>query len=119
VKKFDELLIQLKAKRTDLSKADSFTAITEIWREIKALHEECAKILDEISLKMANIKDENIGALPENLTFAEAMKRMEELNKTVNDVAIDDLPNIIEEMNLLKNFCFEKLNQEVKIEEVK
>lgn len=122
---FEAMIELLKANRVKLNQSNSFEETSQLWQEIKHLHAQCAKTVEDVSWQLTTLEGENFAANYiesldiENLKFSEALKQLEDLTQKSKTISITQIPELIKQMQALKIFCFNKLNQEkLKMEEV-
>jgi len=116
---FEKIVEDINQKRKTLSSSNSFDEIISTWQNIKSNHKECEKILNDISkqiISLENIeKDENLNL---TISFSEAFNEMKILSEKIKNAPILELPELIKRLQILKNFCMNKIEQEtIKIEE--
>jgi exonuclease VII small subunit len=121
---FEEMIELLKINRAKLNQSNSFEETTQLWEEIKKTYNQCSNVLktvhQEISLLETQTPNDDIHD-QENTTlkFSEALKKLEALTETSKTIPITQIPDLIKQMEKLKNFCFNKLNEEkLKMEEI-
>lgn len=126
VKTVENLIEEIKENRAKLNQATSFDEITICWQNLKNAYEKCSTIVNDVAADLAKLDSietqisvedqEKLDAMP----FSAALARMEEISAQIKTATISDMPKLMQEMQLMKTFCFKKLDQEkIKMEEIK
>ncbi len=117
---FEAMIESLKENRQKLNQSNSFDEISVLWHQIKETYSQCTKVVDNIAQELSLLEGQQFEADGlDELKFSDALKKMQELSEKVKAVSITEVPGLIKQMQTLKMFCLNKLEEEkVKMEEV-
>lgn len=119
---FEELISDLKEKRTKLQQSDSFDEMTQIWKNLKEINAKCEVFLKDVSKEIENLenKEEKDFSDLGEIKFAEALNEINQISQNIEMAPICKIPEMLKRMQKLKSFCAHRLEeQRVNMEEMK
>jgi|GEM_PF-3786809 len=126
VETVENLIEEIKELRAKLNQAVSFDEVTNCWQNLKKTYEKCSKMVEKVETDLAKL-DENKQELTEEqvkefeqMSFSIALAKMDEIAYKIKTATISEIPDLMSKMQILKIFCFKKLDEEkIKMEEIK